>query len=324
MIRTENKHFIYDRPVRTDIKYLIKSGIMLTETVFYSVLSMFVHPVKRTDKKYNVTICGIFKDEAPYLKEWIEFHLIAGVDHFYLYNNLSSDHYMEVLQEYIERGVVDLIDWPMPQTQLKAYADCISRFQNEAKWIGFIDIDEFVVPVKKNDIYSLLEKYETKFPAVIIYWKLFGSSGKIDRFVSGLVTEDFIQCWEKYDEVGKCFFNTNYTLDPQHKRCHVFHHFLWAKYKGISMPPANCMGKICVRPNVHRVSTDVFPIQINHYFTKSYEEYTMKKRKGDVFYKENPHESDEYFYRHDMLCQTADYRIFKYMIKLKKAMNIEH
>ncbi len=34
-----------------------------------------------------MSLCAIFKDEADYLREWIEFHRIVGVEHFYLYNN---------------------------------------------------------------------------------------------------------------------------------------------------------------------------------------------------------------------------------------------
>lgn len=47
-----------------------------------------------------------------YLNEWILFHLLQGVERFYLYNNLSEDGYMMVLKKYIEEGVVILIDWP--------------------------------------------------------------------------------------------------------------------------------------------------------------------------------------------------------------------
>jgi hypothetical protein len=32
----------------------------------------------------NLAITAIFQNEAPYLKEWIEFHLLMGAEHFYL------------------------------------------------------------------------------------------------------------------------------------------------------------------------------------------------------------------------------------------------
>ena len=33
---------------------------------------------------YDLAVVAIFKDEARYLKEWLDYHLLAGVEHFYL------------------------------------------------------------------------------------------------------------------------------------------------------------------------------------------------------------------------------------------------
>ena len=35
----------------------------------------------------KIAVCAIFKDEAPYLLEWIAFHKMVGVDLFVLYDN---------------------------------------------------------------------------------------------------------------------------------------------------------------------------------------------------------------------------------------------
>src|SRR6187431_1294722 len=64
---------------------------------------------KAKNYKYTVCLCGIFKNEAKFLDEWIQFHLVVGIDHFYLYNNNSDDNYYEILKPYIEKGFVDLI-----------------------------------------------------------------------------------------------------------------------------------------------------------------------------------------------------------------------
>lgn len=38
----------------------------------------------------------MFYNEAKFLKEWLDYHLVIGVGHFYLYNNNSTDDYMPV------------------------------------------------------------------------------------------------------------------------------------------------------------------------------------------------------------------------------------
>ena len=58
----------------------------------------------------KISIISQFRDEAKYLKEWIEFHLLVGVDDFYLTNHLSVDNYLEVLQPYIDKGIVKITD----------------------------------------------------------------------------------------------------------------------------------------------------------------------------------------------------------------------
>ena len=48
-------------------------------------LSMQGKAIKK-QKKYTVAVCAIFKNEGIFLKEWLEYHLLIGVEHFYLYN----------------------------------------------------------------------------------------------------------------------------------------------------------------------------------------------------------------------------------------------
>ena len=68
--------------------------------------------------RWDLSICAIFQDETPYLKEWLEFHLMAGVQHFYLYNNNSTDNYLQILLPYIKSGTVELMNWPSPIDQI--------------------------------------------------------------------------------------------------------------------------------------------------------------------------------------------------------------
>src|SRR5919204_208118 len=53
-----------------------------------------------------LSACAIYRDEAPYLREWIEFHGLVGVQRFFLYDDGSTDHHDEVLAPYIEDGTV--------------------------------------------------------------------------------------------------------------------------------------------------------------------------------------------------------------------------
>ncbi len=317
-ILTENKYLIFDQEHYLTRKYYIRKICSCIQSIYYKLLMNALKP-KIEKKKYRVSMCAIFRDEADYLREWIEYHRLAGVEHFYLYNNFSEDNYMEVLEPYLEKDIVTLTQWKIPQGQMAAYEDCVSRFSYETNWIGFFDLDEFVVPNKYEKIADFLDKFEKRRPLVLLYWKNFGTSGKMARDVkNGLVIEDFTVGWYKYVDIGKLFFNTAYSYLPNsnHNR-HM--HYMWAKYKSIELPPVNVFDKVCLY-EFNPIKNDQMPVQLNHYLLKSYEEYTEKKAKrGGGVHKVGMHD-EKYFNEHEEKSQRLDLHAYKYLILLKKRM----
>ena len=279
-ILKENKYFIFDRPQRICIKKFIKNLLEVPFNVIYRCRLSFCH-IKPERKKYKVAICAIFKNEALYLREWIEYHKTVGVEHFYLYNNNSEDDYQTVLAPFIADGSVTLTQWPQNQAQMQCYHDGIERFKGESEWLAFVDIDEFIVPNITDNIYDFLKPFQRKRPVVIAYWKMFGTSGLLERDISGLVVKDFTVCWNKYVDIGKVFFNTAFDFDKNDKHNKALHHYSWGKNGYNAIPPVNVFGKMCTfgkNPVPRNIDAAYFPLQVNHYFTKSYEEYLYKKK----------------------------------------------
>ena len=179
------------------------------------------HPFRKYE--HELAVCAIFKNEAPYLKEWIDYHHdILGATRFYLYNNDSSDHYQEVLQPYIETGLVELIEWnsidahaidvpkicnfPWDRYQIGAYTDCMKRRAlGKVRWVAVHDIDEFLVPPKGVEtFYQILKdvsrpnlKKFLKNPfkgtrpigCLKAHWLIFGTSHVWDIEEGELITE---------------------------------------------------------------------------------------------------------------------------------------
>lgn len=317
-----NKIFLYNKS-REGIRTKIKIVLIEIWSFFIKCYMDFCRP-KIFDKKYNVAICAIFKNEADYLREWIEFHKIVGVEHFYLYDNKSDDNYRKILTPYIENGLVTLIDWPYERAQIPSYEHCIKHFSDEAKWIGFIDLDEFIVPIKDNNIYNFLMQFERNRSAVLIYWKMFGTSGRLNRDLSGLVTEDFVVSARKYRDIGKCFYNTAYKINSDfQKKNSVCHHFLWCKIGSVNIPPVNMFNHICYSGVRNIADSSDFPIQINHYFNKSLYEYMNRKsNKGNAYTGTYDIYNTDYFFAHEEMNGSVDYSAYKYLVKLKMAMDM--
>jgi len=141
--------------------------------------------------KHELAVCAIFREEAPFLDEWISFHLGVGATHFYLYNNFSTDDFRSVLASWIERGVVTLIEWPVPVGQVPAYRDCLKRARWDCRWVAFLDIDEFLFSPAGTDVRVILRDY-ADLPGLEVWQVVFGSGGRVSRPVLP-VTEAYLK-----------------------------------------------------------------------------------------------------------------------------------
>lgn len=112
------------------------------------------------------------------------------------------------MKPYIQRQLVTLIQWDMPAGQIPAYNDCLKRFGDDSSWIGFIDLDEFVTPLKFTNIPDWLKQF-AKFPCVMCFWKMFSSSGLLKEDKEKPVVEQFFLAQEKHTS-PKMFFNTRF------------------------------------------------------------------------------------------------------------------
>ena len=57
--------------------------------------------------RHEIAMVSISKNEAPYIKEWIEFHKFVGFTKFYFYDNESEDNTVDILKPYIDSGLVE-------------------------------------------------------------------------------------------------------------------------------------------------------------------------------------------------------------------------
>ncbi len=239
---------------------------------------------KATSPSYYLSACAIFQNEADYLKEWVEFHKLMGVEHFWLYNNLSTDNYLEVLDPYIKRGEVELIEWPytqFPACQLTAYEDGIARTSGKTRWLAVIDIDEFFVPHHHDNLIAFLLDFES-FGQILINWQFFGTSHIKSLPKGALLTEHLVR---KFPEQFHSTWNSNLyakaIVDPKLVIFPVIsaHNFdllpgcITVNSAGQSMSPFPITPAVVVND-----------IQINHYWFKTLDYfYTHKiKRRENI------------------------------------------
>jgi hypothetical protein len=100
------------------------------------------------------------KNEAPYIAEWIEYHLLVGVEKFWLADNDSDDNLTAVLDPYIRLGIVNLTSWPGIGQQVPFYQFALDPLRSSSYWVAVMDIDEFLVPVAGRSVPAILHNFE--------------------------------------------------------------------------------------------------------------------------------------------------------------------
>lgn len=145
--------------------------------------------------KYNISIAAIFQSETRFLREWIDYHLLIGVEHFWLYHNPDPEEecltpnsaMIEIeweLRPYIQAGIVELFTWPniTPSVrfafgcQAQAYQNALKRARGKTKWLAIIDLDEFIVPLDTFTLTKTLDRFYDKESGVCVHWQMFGTS----------------------------------------------------------------------------------------------------------------------------------------------------
>jgi hypothetical protein len=211
-----------------------------------------------------LSACAVYRNEAPYLAEWIEFHRLVGVEHFFLYDNRSTDDHLEVLAPYLREGIVTLRDWDVALLdQRDTYDHCLEKDGDRSRWIAFIDLDEFLFSPTGQPLPELLTEYEG-WPGVGANWAVFGSSGHETR-PPGLVIENYLM---RIDHPVNRFIKS--IVDPRRAvRCINVHDF---EYESLMTMDENHYPIHGVRSK----SVSFSKLRINHYLTKSEEEARRK------------------------------------------------
>jgi Glycosyltransferase family 92 len=107
------------------------------------------HSKSHADKASSYcAMCLVVGYQNEDLREWVDYHHLMGASKFYIYDDgaQSSTPASAVLQDLIDSGVVVIIDSSSHQrTQVDNYQTCIDNHRHEHQWLGFIDVDEFIV-----------------------------------------------------------------------------------------------------------------------------------------------------------------------------------
>ncbi|MBO4779657.1 MAG: glycosyltransferase family 92 protein [Selenomonadaceae bacterium] len=236
--------------------------------------------------RYDLAVAAILKNEGHYLKEWLDYHLLAGVDHFYLYDNDSTDNYAEIIAPYVEAGIVTSKKISGGSAQFAAYTFAMRDNRFACRYMAFIDLDEFIFPKATTDtITATLDGVLKNFPdasGLAINWQLYGSNnletadysrGVLERFTRRAPVDWVVPIPHRDIPGGNAQVKT--VANPRRIFYFTSAHF-----------PIYFAGNYSVNERGGRVDSycnapvTANKIAINHYNVKSREEFIGKLSKG--------------------------------------------
>jgi FkbM family methyltransferase len=249
-------------------------------------------------KKYNhLSILSIFKNETMNLKVWLDHYLWQGVEHFYLIDNDSNDNPLNILQEYINNGIVTYYFRPEKYQQSNHYRYVFDneKLKEKTKWLCICDLDEFFFGTEKKLAETINEF--NNFDVIYTNSYFYGSDNLIDHPID--IRTSIIHRQEDIENGIKYIFKPSVIKDSSEIWIH------WLVHSG------SLQKKI--------LSTETFDntkIRLNHYSIQSLEYFkNIKMTRGDVSVIENEHIRDLKYFEHYSNISTIKDDILKQIIE---------
>ena len=248
-----------------------------------------IEPPVPDKERHGVAIGFLVKNEAPNLVEWIRFHRMVGVRKFFAYDDGSDDKTVETIRSTLPEADHIVIPWRNPHlmdprnrrfisNQVFAYAHAISNYGSEFRWMAFIDVDEFIIPMSSPTIEKSLAVVNG-FPNVSLPWHMFGRSGHV-KPPKGGVLNNYIQRAPDPMSPLPGVMNFKCIVDPCRVSEVSLHGFRTTEFDDITCNDVGDRFTLTTRKSPSFYSAK--NLKLHHYYTRSDEELQRKLNRGSA------------------------------------------
>lgn len=260
---------------------------------------------------HYLALCCIVRDEDPFLKEWLTFHALLGVEHFYIYDNMSENPVLDVLGDYIDPVQVTVIPIEGQARQIHAYLHCLQNYGAGCKWIGFIDLDEFMCPQQDTDLRVMLSEFE-EYGGLAVTWNMFSSGGHMTRPGGPVIKNYTTRFLSKNMQTN---LHIKSFVQPTRVAALKNPHFFYYK-----------AGEFCVNESHFPVPDSPFTfshgklVKLNHYYYLSQQDFEKKTRRSRAGKDKRSFRSLDMFYAQTMEPVETDEDILRFLPALEEAL----
>ena len=148
--------------------------------IFRESIQFHLQSIQRPNHLHDTCIMTRVKNGHHLLPQWIEYHFLSGIDHFFISNDCSEDpRTIYWLEQYEAMGIVNV-------SYNQSFNDCRSNLPNEAlhfsylfglakascRWIAVVDLDEYIFPTRRQKALSFIKEVllHHEIPLVRMPW----------------------------------------------------------------------------------------------------------------------------------------------------------
>ena len=95
----------------------------------------------------KVCLCTMGRDENRYIREFVSHYEKYGVDKIFLYDNniVNGEKFEDVINDYVQKGFVEILNWRGKEAPIfSVMNECYNNNKDKYDWIIFYEIDEFL------------------------------------------------------------------------------------------------------------------------------------------------------------------------------------
>ena len=231
----------------------------------------------------RAAVVGTMRDDGIYILEWIAHHRALGFEHFFIYTNDNADLSDRLLGCLARSGIATVVDNEIsgqvpPEAKAFGHALNLVPALRDYEWALFIDSDEFLVPAPRFEysVDAVLSVLEGAFPsrdaaAVCYDWLWFVSDFVYERR-PGLLCERFQHA--RSHKLTKCIARPRDVLSMRRQ------HFPEVA-PGLRIVDS-LFQPLREEEIFERTSAEYGGGRINHYWPKSFQEFSVKKARGAI------------------------------------------
>lgn len=266
-----------------------------------------------SEPRPKLAVCAIFKNEAPYLLEWIAYHRTVGVDHFVLYDNDSVDNGTALLRGSKFAEHVTVIHWPQRPGQITAYRHFIDIFAPGFAWAAFIDLDEFLLPLDSGSVVDTLDRLGDA-AAVLVHRRVFGPGAWNER-PAGLAIEN-------YDQRAPDTFDMNRHVKPIVRCANLLDVTTNPHEFTVRGQVVNAAGQRLTNTEIQD-SACLEHLVINHYHTRSRADWAAKIARGNAMFDQPENAYDPALIEHfAAVCTVPDRTIQRFAPQVRALLDM--